>query len=112
MKLDGGNIATIIVAVVGLLGMWLSQKISARASTQNQRVLAEVEAYSRAVKMDRDTIERQKKELEEYAEEQELLKKENKQLKADGAKKDITNAALVRQVLALQERIRKKEANG
>jgi hypothetical protein len=110
--LDKANIATIIVAVVGFFGMWLSQKISARASMQNERVKAEVEAYARAVKMDRETIERQAQEIREFREERTELKRENLHLKHENAKKDVANAALVKQNLMLQDELRKKRENG
>lgn len=108
MVLEPANIATITVAVVGLLSMWISQRISAKASMQNQRSLAEVEAYARAVKMDRETIARQKEEILELVQDKKSLKMENSQLKIDGAKKDVTNRALVKQVLELQEKLREK----
>jgi hypothetical protein len=110
--LDKANIATIIVAVVGLLGMYLTQKISARASTQNERVKAEVEAYARAVKMDRETIDRRDKEIEHLVAERRELKAENLRLKHENAKKDVANTALVKQNLMLQDQLREKKTNG
>lgn len=88
------NWAGIAVAVIGIVTAWLSgraarlaAKHSADASVSNARTLAETEAYSRARKMDTETIEHQEEEIKELrAENRELwarvrdLEKDNRDL--------------------------------
>lgn len=84
--MSGSNWAVMAVAVIGLIGAWLSARsaraaaaYSASASIANQKAEAETEAYSRARKMDVETIQRQDAEIAELTEEnRELRRKLNK----------------------------------
>jgi hypothetical protein len=76
---NGIGIASIIISVIGALGVWLSARESRKATTTNTtasgRVEMEKEAYERARALDVQTIERQERrilELEEEAREAEI----------------------------------------
>lgn len=67
--MDKGNLITLIIALSSTLGLYLTNRASAKASMTNTSVTARVElekeAYDRARKYDTDTIERQDAEIEE-----------------------------------------------
>lgn len=108
--LDGANLATVIVAIVGLLGMWGSHKIAARASIKNSRTTAEVEAYVRAVDMDKDTIKGLKERLVEVLAENKELREERRVWRIERAQKDAKIEALVRQNLLQRDQLREKNS--
>lgn len=107
---EGANLATIIVALVGFLGMYITHRISAKASTQNARTVAEVEAFARAVKMDRDTIKRQDEELEDLTKQLKDIRNERRVWIIESAAKDQKIEALVRQNVQLRKELREKNS--
>jgi uncharacterized protein involved in exopolysaccharide biosynthesis len=75
-ELDGGDWATIIVAVVALVTALLSQRSSSKASKFTARSQAEEDAYVRARAFDKETIAELKSEKAEHlAEIEDLTKK-------------------------------------
>lgn len=85
--MEPSNIAAIVVAFISVLSAWLAgraarsaAKFSADASTSNEKIKAETEAYDRARKMDIATIKRQDEELDELRAEVKSLKEDNRTL--------------------------------
>jgi predicted RNase H-like nuclease (RuvC/YqgF family) len=76
------------VATIGIVSSWLAGRsarkaaqFSADASTANERTKAETEAYSRARKMDIETIARQEIEIKKLSDRITFLEGENSILK-------------------------------
>lgn len=81
--MDGGNWAAIIVAVLALLSAGYTARQASKASTTSVRTQAETEAYSRARKMDTETIEKQEKKIERLEARVEHLEEQNDMLEQD-----------------------------
>lgn len=92
------GIVSIVISVVAALGAWLSARESRKANTTNTtvsgRVEMEKEAYERARTYDKDTIERQNKEIRELREELEDTEIELRQLHHANAQLDERNERL------------------
>lgn len=77
--MDGGDLATIIVALIAGLAGWAAQRAAAKASTSNvaltTRVDVEKDAYDRARQYDTETIRRQQDEIGELRVEIMILKR-------------------------------------
>ena len=80
------------VATIGIVSSWLAGRsarkaaqFSADASTANERTKAETEAYSRARKMDIETIARQEIEIKKLSDRITFLEGENSILKREVA---------------------------
>jgi len=104
--MDGGNWASIIVAIVVLISAISSGRQASKASTTNSKVLAETEAYGRARAIDTATIERQEKELVKLRARVEKLEEDEDV--SEGEKKDLRreNEDLRRRVTILEEKER------
>jgi predicted RNase H-like nuclease (RuvC/YqgF family) len=81
--MDGVNWATIIVGIFTVLGAIFTGISASRASKYSTKTQAETEAYSRARKMDVETIERQDKEIEELHQKYAALKVNEERLNQD-----------------------------
>lgn len=83
MKIDPLNLGAILIALIAALGAWLTHRQTAKATIVSAKSAAEMEAYGRAVNMDRETIKRQDGEIEKLREENDKLKKRVKTLEDD-----------------------------
>lgn len=104
MSLDPLNIGAICIAVIAALGTWATQRTSARAAIVNEKAKAEAEAYSRAVKMDSETIARQDEEILELRERNDALRKRLKELEKEYEEQHLELIQLRRRVLYLERR--------
>lgn len=76
MGLDTGDVTSIIVVLVTVIGGYLANRASSKAQIITSRTTAEEEAFVRARKFDTDTIARQDAEIEELREQNRLQKEE------------------------------------
>ena len=104
MNLDPLNIGAICIAFIAALGTWATQRTSAKAAIVNEKAKAEAEAYSRAVKMDSDTIARQDKEILELREDNDSLRKRIRELEKDNGEQHLELIQLRRRVLHLEKK--------
>jgi predicted RNase H-like nuclease (RuvC/YqgF family) len=102
--MDPSSVTAIAVALISVLSAWLAgraarnaAKFSADASTSNEKVKAETEAYNRARAIDVATIERQDREITE-------LREEIESLKAAKGSLERQNEALRKRVSSLERR--------
>jgi septal ring factor EnvC (AmiA/AmiB activator) len=108
--MDGSNWATIIVAAVSVVSAYLAgraaktaAKHTSDASVMNSRTQAETEAYNRARKMDIETIERQKKDIEEIRQNNADLREKLRELKKDNELIHEDNDRLRRRIAKLEK---------
>lgn len=104
MNLDPLNIGAIMIAIIAALGTWASQRSSAKAAVLNEKAKAEAEAYSRAVKMDSDTIARQDKEIQELRDDNDSLRKRVRELEKDNNEQHAELLQLRRRVVYLEKK--------
>jgi septal ring factor EnvC (AmiA/AmiB activator) len=95
-------VASFLVALLGALSAYASQRAASKATTMTSRNDMEKDAYSRARTFDVETIARQDKELDD-------LRVENKELRDKLAKVEAENGDLSRKLRALADRVNRLE---
>jgi hypothetical protein len=100
----------VAVGSVSAVSAWLAGRSAKKASEFNTKTSAETEAYTRARQMDTETLERQKRDLDEVRknaadlrEKVRELKLENDQVKEDNRVLHEENAILRRRVARLEK---------
>lgn len=104
MNLDPLNIGAILIAIIAALGTWATQRSAAKAAIVNDKAKAEAEAYSRAVKMDSDTIARQDVEIKELRDDRDSLRSRLKEVEKEYEEQHIELLQLRRRVRHLEKK--------
>lgn len=108
--MKGSDIAIIVVALISIIGAWLSgrsakaaAKYTSDADVSSQRVIAETEAYNRARAMDTETIAIQNKKIADLREENERIIRAIRQLREENQILHEDNDRLRRRIAGLEQ---------
>lgn len=102
--IDPLNVAGIIIALIAALGAWATHRSSAKATVVNAKAAAELEAYGRAVNMDRETIKQQDAEILELRQDRMADRRRIKELEKDNEELHEECMKLRRRVTFLEEK--------